>query len=145
MALASPAPDELQFAASLFNPNDGETTWAGSGRYLIGVGSTFLVGPNVSLFDLGEVDGGSFGVAFKWRVGKTSGFWIGGGPNKLTGDAADIAKYTLDAQAGADFGGPRGFVTVYAQQTWAQDEQGNTTSPEGTSVIAGIGLRFGKN
>jgi hypothetical protein len=136
------AADELTFSASLFNPNQGPTTWAGNGEYLIGVSNNVLIGPSVGLFDLGETDGGQVGVAGKVRIGKKSGLFVGGALHKLTGDAADAADYTADARAGLDFGGEKGFVTVYAQQTWAQNDAGDRTSPEGTSVVAGVGLRF---
>lgn len=143
-AYCKAANDELTFSASLFNPNDGPTVWSGSGEFLIGVGGNFLLGPSVGLFDTGSTDGGQVGVAGKLRIGKTSGLFVGGAVHKLTGDAADAAKYTGDARAGVDFGGQRGFVTLYAQQTWAQNESGERSSPEGTSVFAGVGLRFGK-
>lgn len=136
--------DELTFSLGLFNANEGPTVWNANGEYLIGVTKGFLVGPAVSLFDAGSTDGGLFGVAGKLRLGKQSGFWVGGRLAKSTGDSADVFDYSADARAGVDFGGPRGFATFYAQQSWVQGNSGERTGPEGTSVIAGLGLRFGK-
>lgn len=144
LAVAAPAPDELTAAASLFNPDQGDTVWSANGEYLIGVGSNFLVGPAVSLFDLGETDGGLYGVAGKLRIGKTNGCWVGGRLGKSFGDSTDVFDYSLDARAGCDVGSQHAFATFYAQQTWTQGETGERTSPEGTSGIAGIGWRFGK-
>jgi len=137
-----PQKSELTFAATLFNPSEGDTVWSGTGEMLFPIAGNFIAGPSVSLFDLGPVDGGSFGVAGELGVGKTSGLFVGAAVNKLTGDAADAADYTGQARFGVKFGGQHGFVKVYASQTWSQNEAGNRTDPDGTAFNAGLGLRF---
>lgn len=135
--------DELTFSAALSNPNDGTTTWAATGEYLIGTGlGTLLVGPSVTLFDLGPTQGGSIGVTGELGVGKTSGFFLGAALKKLTGDAADVADYTGEARAGIKFGGERGFAKLYLSQVWSQAASGDVSKPDGTSFVAGLGLRF---
>lgn len=141
---AATANDELTFSASLFNPNDGTTVYTATGEYLIGLGGNFLLGPSVRLFDAGDTDGGSFGVAAELGVGKTSGFFLGGALHKLTGDAADVADYTGEARAGVKFGGERGFAKLYLSQVWSQQADDSVTDPNGTAFVAGLGLRFGK-
>jgi hypothetical protein len=140
--LAAPAKDELTFSASLVNPNNGTTVWSGTGEYLIGVAGTLLVGPSVTLFDLGPVQGGSVGVTGEFGVGKTSGLFVGAALKKLTGDAADAADYTGEARAGIKFGGERGFAKLYLSQVWSQAGSGEISKPDGTSFVAGLGLRF---
>jgi hypothetical protein len=141
-ALAAPAKDELTFSAALANPNKGDTSWAATGEYLIGVGSTFVFGPSIGLFDTGTLNGGAIGVAGEVAVGKTSGLFLGGALHKLTGDAADAADYTAEARAGLKFGTERGGVKVYASQVWSRDKAGAVTDPAGTQVTAGVFLRF---
>ena len=106
------------------------------------VGGNLLLGPSVSIFDTGPTDGYSAGVAGELGVGKVSGLFIGGALHKLGGDAADLAEYTGEARLGVKFGGARGFVKLYASQTWSRDKAGATTDPDGTAFQAGLGLRF---
>lgn len=143
-AVASPTKDELSFSASLFNANEGSTVWSANGEYLIGLGASFLAGPSVGIFDLGDTDGGRFGVAGKLRVGKDGGFFVGGALHKLTGDAADSASLTAEARAGVDFGGQNAFAEFMALQRWSRSVGGAVTDPDGTAVTAGLVLRFGK-
>lgn len=137
-----PAKAELTFAAALFNPSEGESVWSGTGEMLFPIAGNLIAGPTVSLFDLGETDGGSFGVAGELGVGKTSGLFVGAAVSKNTGDAADAAEYTGQARLGVKFGGDKGFVKLYASQTWSQAEDGARTDPDGTAFNAGLGLRF---
>lgn len=137
-----PQKSELTFAASLFNPTEGETVWSGTGEMLFPIIGNLIAGPSVSLFDFGPIDGGSFGIASELGVGKTSGLFVGAAINKLTGDAADLAEYTGQARLGVKFGGQKGFVKLYASQTWSQNEAGARTDPDGTAFNAGLGLRF---
>jgi len=142
LTFAAPAKDELTLSASLFNPDNGDTVWSATGEYLIGIGGNFLLGPSVSMFDLGKVDGNSIGVAGELGVGKTSGLFLGGAVHVLGGDAGDAADYTGEARVGIKFGGQRGFVKLFASQVWSKAADGAVSDPDGTSFQAGLGLRF---
>jgi hypothetical protein len=135
--------DELTFSANLFNPNQGDTVWNATGEFLIGVGKTgaFKIGPSVSAFDLGPVDGTSYGVAGEFGFPK-SGLFAGGALHALSGDAKDVADYTAEARLGVKFGGERGFAKLYLSQVWSQATDGAVTDPDGTAFTAGLGLRF---
>src|SRR5437867_1828756 len=70
-AKSTAAKDELTFSAALSNPNNGDTTYNLTGEYLVGTGiGNLLVGPSVSLFDLGNhFQGGSVGLSGELGVG----------------------------------------------------------------------------
>ncbi len=141
LALAAPAKGELTFSASLFNPDAGETVWQGTGEYLFPVGSYLVLGPSVSLFDLGPTDGGAAGVAGEVNL-KGPGLFFGAAAHKPTGDAADAVDYTYEARAGLKLGSGRWFAKLTASQVWSKGADGATTDPDGTSFQAGIGARF---
>lgn len=141
-AAGVPAKSELTFSASAFKPADGSTVWSGTGEMLYPIFGNLIAGPSVTLADLGDVQGGAFGVAGELGVGKTSGLFLGAAVLKNTGDLADQAEYTGQARVGVKFGGQHGFVKVYASQTWSRAEDGATTDPDGTAFNAGLGLRF---
>ena len=141
MAWAAPK-GELTFSASAFNPTNGGNVWNLTGEYLIPVAGNLLIGPSVSMFDAGPFDGGSFGVTGELGVGKTSGLFLGASVLKPTGDASDVVDYTGQARLGVKFGGTKGFVKVYASQTWSQQPDGAIIDPDGTAFNAGLGLRF---
>lgn len=132
---------EVSLSASAFNPADGPTVWSGTAEFLFPIGP-LVVGPSVSLFDLGDTDGGWFGVAGEFNLTGKAGLFVGGSVNKPTGDAADQADYTAQARAGVKFGSGKGFVKVYASQTWSQLADGSRVDPDGTAFNAGLGLRF---
>ena len=142
LTFAAPANDELTMSASLFNPNDGDTMWSATGEYLIGLTPHFILGPSLSLYDLGDTDGTAFGLAGELGIGRTSGLFLGGALHALGGDAGDTADFTGEARFGVKFGGERGFVKMYASQVWSQAADHARTSPDGTSFQAGLGLRF---
>jgi len=132
---------EATFSASLWNPNEGDTTWSATGEYLFPLGP-LVVGPSISMFDLGPVDGGSAGVAGEFNLTGKAGLFIGGAAHKLTGDAADFADYTYEARAGLKLGTGKWFAKLYASQVWSKAADGAVTDPDGTSFQAGIGARF---
>lgn len=137
------AHSELTFAANLFNPNNGDTTWAAKGEYLIGLGRTGVlkVGPSLVAFDTGPEDGAAFGFAGELGFQK-SGFFLGAAAHKWSGNATNIASYDGELRAGAKFGDGKAFAKFYASQVWAREADGNITDPDGTSVFAGIGWRL---
>lgn len=140
--LAATAADELTFSASARNPNEGDTTFQLNIQYLLGASGNFLIGPSVSMFDAGDTDGGLFGLTGKLRIGKKSGFWVGGRLQKPSGDAADQVEYVGDLLAGVDVGTEHAFATFYASQTYSREKSGATVDPDGTNFNAGLGWRF---
>jgi hypothetical protein len=142
-AICAPSKGELTFSASLFNANEGPTVWSGTGEYLIPIGHHLLFGPSVALFDAGETDGGSVGVAGEVNIGGGKcGPGFGAAVYRPLGDAADLADYTGEARVFFKCGSEHAFVKFTGTQTWSKNADGAVTDPDGTKVLAGLGWRF---
>ena len=137
------ATSELTFSANAFKPKDGGTTYAGQLEMLFPVGP-FLAGPSVSVFHGDDFHGNAFGVAGEWNLGEKCGPGIGVAVHKPGGDAADLADLTGEIRAFFKCGSDKAFLKATARQVWSQAADGARSDPDGTSVDAGIGWRWGK-
>jgi hypothetical protein len=94
-----PAQSELSFSAEMFDPKKGDTVWSATAEWLIPVaGGPLLVGPSVSKFDAGWLDGGAAGIAAEINLGKVCGPGIGGAAHKPIGDSGDQVNLTYEAR-----------------------------------------------
>lgn len=141
-AFAGDAPGELSFAASLFNPKDGGSSWQARSEYLIPAGDYVFWGPSGEVFDGPKTDGGAIGAALEVHMGKKCGPGFGAAAHKLFGDAADQANWTYEARALFECGTSTAAFKATARQVWSKDEAGATTEPDGTIVDAGVVWRF---
>jgi hypothetical protein len=138
-----PAQSELSFSAEMFDPKKGDTVWSATAEWLIPVaGGPLLVGPSVSKFDAGWLDGGAAGIAAEINLGKVCGPGIGGAAHKPIGDSGDQVNLTYEARLFFKCGTEHAFVKFTASQLWSRAEAGAVTDPDGTSFDGGIGWRF---
>lgn len=131
---------ELTLSGSAFNSKTFPTVYQFTIEPLFKVGP-FHVGPSVQYADLGDVDGGSVGVAGELNTGKYGGLFVGARYGKNVGDLEDIAKETGELRAGFKLGDKHAAVKVYASQTWSRGVGGEVTDPDGTSVNIGLLIR----
>ena len=142
-AFAGDAPGELSFAATLFNPDDGGTTWSARSEYLIPLaGGPLYAGPSGEIFDGPGFDGGAVGVAGEFHIGKTCGPGFGGAAHKLFGDASDQAAWTYELRALFECGNQHAALKITGRQVWSRAEDGAVTEPDGKRFDAGVVWRF---
>ena len=140
--LAADGKGELSFSASLFNPNDGGSSWTARAEYLIPAGDYVYFGPSGELSDGPGYNAGAVGGAFEVHLGKTCGPGFGAAAYKPTGDAADATNLLYEARALFECGSQNAALKLTARQVWSKDSAGATTDPDGTQFDAGVVWRF---